>query len=191
MTTALPDIIQQLRTDLSQLRSEVAVTYDTLVRPTWDTQRHHYPLTLYGYVMAAFSRIDLYSQLWDGGATKKQTARMRSFLAHYLPRETLAHTLAIQLWRHTLMHTSRPRRLRDRVTGQEYVYLLHWGSQHLPREHHYRVASGTKLDLALEYLLEDLQALLTAYIADLGKSPDLQASALKVWPTIEVQEFDA
>lgn len=189
--TALVPVLHELRTGLTQLREEVSVAYETLVRPTWDVPgHHHYPVTLYGYMMAAFSRLDLYSRLWDGGATKSQSARMRAFLVRYLPRDPLADALAIQLWRHTLMHTSRPRRLRDKATGREYEYLLHWGPPHLPRNHHYRVANGAKLDLALGYFLEDLEIILEAYATDLNASASLQTNALSTWPTIAVQEFE-
>jgi hypothetical protein len=113
---------------------------------------------------------------------------MRAFLRCYLPRDLLADALAIQLWRHTLMHTSRPRRLRDQ-SGHEYTYLLHWGSPELPRAHHYQVSEGNKLDFGLEYFLEDLDTLLTAYLADLVKSSHLQTKALATWPKIEIQDF--
>ena len=188
--STLSVIADQLRADLRQLREEVTVVNETLVRPTWEPHTHHYPVTLYGYMMAVFSRLDLYSQLWDGGITKNQTRRMHAFLGQYLPRDPLAHALAIKLWRHTLMHTSRPRRLRDRATQRQFEYLLHWGSPQLPREHHYRVANGTKLDIGLQYLLEDLDGLLEAYLVDLAASDDLGRKALEVWPGIEIQNFD-
>ena len=139
--------------------------------------------------MAGFSHLDLYSRLWDGDRTRSQTGRMRAFLTAFFPRDPLADALAVQLWRHTLMHTSRPRRLRNRETGQEYTYLLHWGPPELPRGHHYRVERSTQLIFGLEYFLEDLNSLLTAYLGDLADSPDLQARAAAVWPKIETQDF--
>jgi len=148
MLSTISYISDQLRSDLSQLRAEVGVTNATLVRPTWQAHSHHFPATLWAYVMAGFARIDLYSRLWDGDATRHQTARMRAFLACYLPRDPLADAVAIQLWRHTLMHTSRPRRLHDRASGREYSYLLHWGPPELPRSHHYQITGGTNSYLA-------------------------------------------
>jgi hypothetical protein len=113
---------------------------------------------------------------------------MRAFLARYLPRDPIADALAIQLWRHTLMHTSRPRQLRERASGHVYTYLLHWGAPQLPIEQHY-VVSNLKFSLGLQYLLSDFHQALQAYLADADLSADLQIKASKVWPVILVQDF--
>lgn len=190
MPRTLSCLTDQLRSDLRQLRAEVGVTNATVVRPTWQAHAHHFPATLWAYVMAGFARLDLYSRLWDGDVTKDQTVRMRAFLESYLPRDPLADALAIQLWRHTLMHTSRPRRLRDRASGLEYSYLLHWGAPEFPRDHHYQISGGNKLGFGLEHFLDDLDTLLTSYLAGLSESSELQAKALAVWPKIEIQNFN-
>jgi hypothetical protein len=186
--STLAHIMDQLQSDFNQFRAEVSITNAILVHPTWQTHTHHFPATLWAYMMSGFSKLDLYSKLWDGGATREQTPRMRAFLARYLPRDPLADSVAIQLWRHTLMHTSRPRRLRD-STGREYSYLLHWGAPELSRGDHYRVSGSNKLDFGLEHFIEDLGTLLGAYLADLNKLPELQAKAWATWPKIEVQDF--
>jgi hypothetical protein len=183
------EIADQLRFDSRQLIEEAKVTVEKLVTPTWENHTHHYPATLYSYLMAAFSRLDLYSCLWNGNSGAKQTPRMRSFLARYLPRDPLADALAIQLWRHTLIHTSRPRQLRERASGHVYTYLLHWGAPQLPIAQHY-VVSSLKLSLGLQYLLNDFDQALQAYLADASLSADLQTKASKVWPKILAQEFD-
>lgn len=184
--STITHITDQLQSDLNQFQAEVRVINTTLVRPTWQTHTHHFPATLWAYVMSGFSKLDLYSKLWDGDMTK-QTPRMRAFLARYLPRDPLADSLAIQLWRHTLMHTSRPRRLRD-STGHEYSYLLHWGAPELPRDLHYIISGGNKLDFGLEHFIDDLDTLLDAYLSDLAGSSELQTKALATWPMIEVQK---
>ena len=183
------EIENQLRFDSQQLIEEANTIFEKLVTPTWENHTHHYPATLYAYLMAAFSRLDLYSRLWDGDSGVRQTPRMRSFLAHYLARDPLADALAIQLWRHTLMHTSRPRQLRERESGHIYKYLLHWGAPQLPIEQHY-VVRDFKLSLGLQYLLNDFDQVLQAYLADLNTSRDLQAKASQVWKKISTQEFD-
>jgi hypothetical protein len=129
------------------------------------------------------------SKLWDGDTTKEQTPRMRAFLGRYLSQDHSANTLSIQLWRHTLMHTSRPRRLRDSTTGSEFTYLLHWGAPELSRDDHYRVSGGNKLNFGLEHFIEDLGTLLTKYLDDLAESDELQTKALAIWPKIEIQDF--
>ena len=186
--STLAQIIDELQSNLNQFQAEVGITNATLVRPTWQAPTHHFPATLWAYVMAGFSKLDLYSKLWDGGVTREQTPRMRAFLARYLPRDPLADSLAIQLWRHTLMHTSRPRRLRD-STGREYAYLLHWGAPELSRDDHYRVSGNNKLDFGLEHFIGDLGTLLSLYLVDLNKLPELQAKALAIWPKVEIQDF--
>lgn len=160
---------------------------------SWGTRkdfRYTFLLALKCPTRLAWRTFDPYSQLWDGNMPKNQTARMRAFLGRFLPRDATADAIAIQLWRHTLMHTSRPRRLRDRVTGQEYSYLLYWGSPELPADEHYRIVDGNKLDFGLEHFLKDLQRLLAAYLSALDKSPDLQAKATATWQTIVTQEFE-
>ena len=189
MPSTLSYLTDHLRSDLIQLRAEVDVTNAILVRPTFPAHTHHFPATLWAYVMAGFARLDLYSRLWDGDDNKNQTARMRDLLKRYLPRDPLADALAIQLWRHTLMHTSRPRRLRDQASGLEYSYLLHWGAPEFSRVHHYQISGGNKLDFGLEHFLDDLDMLLTAYLVDLFGSLELQAKASAVWPKIEIQNF--
>lgn len=187
--STLAHLMDQLRCDLNQFRAEVSITKATLVRPAWQTHTHHFPATLWAYVMSGFSKLDLYSKLWDGDATSGQTPRLRAFLARYLPRDPLADALAIQLWRHTLMHTSRPRRLRHPKTGREFSYLLHWGAPELSRSDHYRISGSNKLDFGLEHFVDDLGTLLAAYFADLNTMPELQVKALATWPKIEIQDF--
>jgi hypothetical protein len=119
------------------LEQEVSQIYETLVLPNWVGPLHGFPETLYGLMMAVFARFDILSAYWKGDAsTKGQTARMTEFLETFLRRNTEANVLAIQMWRHKLMHTSQPRYLLDEDTGKTYRWLLHW-RDHLPREQHF------------------------------------------------------
>lgn len=60
MLSTLSYLTDHLRSDLSQLRAEVGATNATVVRPTWQAHTHHFPATLWAYVMAGFARLDLY-----------------------------------------------------------------------------------------------------------------------------------
>jgi len=101
------------------LEREVSQIYETLVLPNWDGPLHGFPETLYGLMMAVFSRFDILSAYWKGdGSTKGQTARMAEFLETFLRHNTEANGVAIQMWRHKLMHTSQPRYLLDESTGK-------------------------------------------------------------------------
>ena len=138
-------------------------------------------------MMAAFSHVDLYSKLWDGGRETKQTPRMRKFLDCYMPRGRYTHDLAIQLWRHTLMHTSRPRRLKEEKTGVVYRYLLHWGSPQLPLEQHYTIGKQNIFNIGLIYLLQDFDMALSDYLSEARLSEQLISNVHEVWPRITVQ----
>ena len=58
---------------------------------------------------------------------------MIDFMNKYISLNREANSLAIQVWRHKLMHTAEPRFLADRTTGKTYKWLLHWKEQ-LPIE---------------------------------------------------------
>ena len=56
-----------------------------------------------------------------------------------------------------------------------YQWLLHWW-EHLPREQHYTLTSGSPkiLRLGLVYLIKDLQRAWAAFSADVRGSDDLR-----------------
>jgi len=108
------------------LEREVSQIYTTLVLPNWGGRLHGFPETLYGLMMAVFARFDILSAYWKGNAsTKGQTARMTEFLDTFVRRNTEANSLAVQVWRHKLMHMSQPRYLLDEASGKTYRWLLH------------------------------------------------------------------
>ena len=140
--------------------------------------------------MGVFSRVDYLSLIW-AGKNGDQSKRMVDFLTKYMSRDREKHSLAVKLWRHTLMHTARPRALHDGRTGKALYWLLHWG-EHLPKEQHYEFSetSDTRiLNLALMYLIEDLQHALTQYLTDLSASTDLQSAAARATQIVDNQSF--
>lgn len=162
--------------ELERLAAEVNVVYDVVVRPGWMGQQHGMPDTLFGYIMCVFARIDLYSAHWRGtfGA---QSDRMVSFLCEYAHPDRLANSIAVQIWRHKLMHTSAPRPLSDHTTGTTHLWLLQWGDEHLPREHHFKFQGGNNvLSLSLAGLLADFRAAIPKYVGDLTTQADLQTN---------------
>ena len=52
MLSTLSYLTDHLRSDLGQLRAEVGATNATVVRATWQAHTHHFPATLWAYVMA-------------------------------------------------------------------------------------------------------------------------------------------
>src|SRR5262249_28813116 len=91
--------------NIDQLVTEAEIVYQELVLPGWGSpDRHGFPRTLYGYVMNAFSIVDLLSVYWEP-SEQQQTSRMRRLLVDYLNVPKRQAAIAVQLWRHTLMHT--------------------------------------------------------------------------------------
>ena len=98
--------------ELDRLAAEAEIVYRDLVLPGWQGPRHGMPDTLYGYTMGLFARMDLMSAYWRG-TFKDQSARMVSFMTTYVQPDRMANSVAVQTWRHKLMHTAAPRELKD------------------------------------------------------------------------------
>lgn len=165
--------------EIERLEEEVKLVHDELVIPRWNGHLHGLNQTLYGYVMMTFAHIDRASALWAGSdSTRGQTKRMVHFLDRYLSRNHEANLVAIQMWRHKLMHTARPRLLKNHGTGMTYYWLLHWW-RHLPPEQHYTfIDSGDRriLNLGLVYLIEQLRSGITAYLSDVAAAANLRTN---------------
>src|SRR5438046_1381265 len=122
---------------VDRLEVEVSAIYEKLVLPSWHGPLHGFSETLYGLMMAVFARFDLLSAYWKGTVSSKgQTGRMIEFLNTFVRCNPEANSVSVQMWRHKLMHTSRPRYLLNEATGKTYRWLLHW-REHLPREQHF------------------------------------------------------
>lgn len=174
---------KQLLAPLDAHTQEAERIFTNLVLPTWGTALHGFPHTLYGFMMATFARIDLLSAYWRGDAASKgQTERMIDFMDAFIHQDREANAVAVQMWRHKLMHTAEPRYLRDDRTGRHYRWLLHW-SHHLPREQHFRFTDTTDsriLNIALLYLIEDVKRGAEAYVKQLAADSELQRRYLSV-----------
>jgi hypothetical protein len=86
----------------------------------------HYPAVLY-----AFATINYFSSFWAGWNKKRpdpttdQTKRIVGFLERYCKYGSKESTLAVKTWRHLLIHTGEPRILRNKNTGDVYVWEIH------------------------------------------------------------------
>lgn len=68
---------------------------------------------------------------------RNQTPRMQSFMERYLdPQKVDQHRVAIQIMRHTLMHTGALRYLYEKNTATAYTWGIHFGDT-------FRPSSGT------------------------------------------------
>lgn len=166
-----------LLAEIGRLEEEVKLVHNEVMLPRWNGPLHGLVQTLYGYVMMTFAHVDRASALWAGSdSAKGQTPRMLAFLDRYVSSNHEANSVAVQVWRHKLMHTARPRVLTDAATGRTYYWLLHWWI-HLPREQHYTFVEAPDrriLNVGLVYLIEDLRVGIERYLGDLADSQDLQ-----------------
>jgi hypothetical protein len=176
-----PPLFVQL--DAERLEREARLVYEQLVRPRWDKDRDGFTQTLYAFMMMVFAQVDRASSLWAGDdGTRGQTQRMVNFMREFLQPGHEANRVAVQIWRHKLMHTARPRKLSHTKTGKKYSWLIHW-SQELPRDQHFQFSETPTeriLNLALLYLAEDLVAAAVEYLSHLNSNPDLKRNFTSV-----------
>jgi len=175
------DLGRELIGSVDRLAREVEEVYRKLVLPTWGGDLHGLPNALYGYMMGVFARIDLVSAHWRG-TYKDQTQRVIDFMDRYFGTNHEANSVAVQMWRHKLMHTAEPRYLRDSKAGILYQWLLHWES-HLPPEQHFTFTSTADsriLNIGLVYLITDLRRAVQRYRTELASEANLQAAFRKV-----------
>ena len=188
----MDDVPALLRRDFHQFRVEVSDAERLLVVPSLERPGHHYHITLYAYTMVAFSFVDLWSLLYRGERRPRdQTPRMVEMLELYLPRGEGAHRHAVQLFRHTLMHTSRPRVLTDKSGKASFPFLFHWRSAFLPRAQHYLVGPDGKFTFGLEYFIEDMDVMLEGLLRDAAAEIGAGARLASGWRAALNQELGA
>lgn len=185
-------IHNKLITDLEAFEQEVSAVHSMLVVPHWGGKLHGFPHTLYGYMMLCFAHIDLFSAYWQGNTSSRgQTQRMIDFMPKYLLVNREACSVAVQMWRHKLMHTGEPRFLVDENTSKVYRWLLHWW-EHLPAAQHFtfsETADSKILNIGLVYLIKDLKMALKRYLSDLPGNPKLQKNFEKVEAELQADKF--
>lgn len=165
--------------DIDRLESEANEVFNKLVLPTWGGELHGFVETLYGYMLRVFSHIDLLSSYWRG-SNKYQSMRMVDFMDEHMSHGREAHSVAVQVWRHQLIHTAQPRPLKDPSSNKIIYWLLQWGDRHLPKEQHFTFSeteSQIILNLGALYLIEDLRKSAAVYCDELSTSFPLQRNA--------------
>jgi hypothetical protein len=169
---------QPLKEDLYRLTHEADMIYQQVVLPEWGGPNHGMPSTLYGYIMSAFAHIDLVSVHWHG-SKELQSQRMTTFMTSYMHPEHNINSLAVQMWRHNLMHTGAPRQLVDSKSGRTFRWLLHWGDEHLPRDQHFKLQTAEPIfNMSLFGLLDDIEHANDKYHAELSNDQKLQKNFL-------------
>jgi hypothetical protein len=150
--------------------------------------------------MYCFATVDYFSSFWRGWnktdptGTENQTQRMEAFLNTYLLYPKKEARLAIDFWRHKLMHTSEPRVLKSKPPAKE---VYHWRAG-VGVANHIRLDDADKTD---HYVLgfdcqtfgRDLEEGVfgpVGYFGDLHKTIDLQTKYLAVDAELEGYTID-
>ncbi len=179
-------IVDSLRRDLSSLVRESTEIRERCAA----TAQPKYYMSLYALLMGAFSQVDLFAALRTGTLeTRGQTERMRKFLRDFTAHEEDAIAHAVQLYRHTLMHTGRPRNLLEKNTGRRRCYLLHWGRKDADEASHFTVNEAGTLTLNLECLLEDLVSSFEGFAAEVDAKDAIADNVEAAWPAVELQDL--
>ena len=150
-----------------------------------------FPIAMY-----AFATIDYFSSFWRGWnqnlpSGEDQTKRMVDFLEEFLKYPKKESSIAINIWRHKLMHTAEPRILKDNADSQ-YGWLIgprvgnHWELQEYSS--HYFI-----LNVGVFNLIDDLKEGVfgnNGYFKKLKSSSDLQENWKKMISEIENYKID-
>jgi hypothetical protein len=177
-------IVDRLRRELSSLVRESTEIRERCAA----TAQPKYYMSLYALLMGAFSQVDLFAALRAGTLeTRGQTVRMRKFLRDFTTHETDAIAHAVQLYRHTLMHTGRTRELLEKSTDRRRYFLLHWGRKGADEAAHFTVNKAGKLTLNLECLLEDIVSAFERFAAEIDAVRAIADNVAAAWSAVELQ----
>jgi hypothetical protein len=178
-------LTRELLEDLNAYEREALAIYSEAVAPAAAAGRPSFGRTLHSYMMGLMARVDLASLYWQG--TKGgQTQRMQAFMQKYVCSDAEVNRILVKMWRHTLMHTAKPR-LLTRKTGDPYYWLLHW-KESLPRSIHLTFLDEPgmrKLNIGMLYFAEDLKRGFEAYLTDVASDQSLLAKAMAAQLIIE------
>ncbi|MFB3812726.1 MAG: hypothetical protein ACE14L_01335 [Terriglobales bacterium] len=187
------DATNSLTALLDDFEWEIRSLYDALILQNWDRPeprgRARFPHILYGCVMWCFSFVDLVSCCWKGALSSQgQSKRIVDFLQNYLHRPRFECSVAVNIWRHKMMHTAEPRRLHE--NGIAFHWLLHWGDE-LPKDQHFSMsADGKTFRMALFYLVQDVRTALNCYLAELAVDSMLRANFDAVQRDLQHQKLN-
>ena len=188
----MTELRAELTRNLTRFREEATTVFNELVLPQWGGELHGFSETLYAYMARSFSYVDLLSTYWGESKSGAQSVRMVDFMDRYFGYHREAHSVAVKLWRHTLIHTARPRPLRHASSGKTVLWLLHWHEQHLPREQHFTFAYSDDrqvLNIGVLCLLEDVERAAIAYLDECDDSPVLRERAVAAHRRLNSETF--
>ncbi|GAA2555985.1 hypothetical protein [Mycolicibacterium diernhoferi] len=158
------DIASEIRANVVALHQEVVAMAEFL-----DGREHNFRHATFGYAMACMGQIDVMSYCTDGPdkARGAQTRRMQRFMERYIDQDkSETHRVAIQLMRHTLMHTGAFRYPYDETNEIAYTWQCYFNDSDASKREHYSLT--VENPLYQEHLLEASQGRPVAQIKALN-----------------------
>jgi hypothetical protein len=129
------EIANEIMANAAALQREVVAVAEFL-----DGREHNFRHATFGYLMACMAQIDVMSFCMFGPDDEPgdQTRRMQRFMETYIdPDEVEEHRVAIQLLRHTLMHTGALRYLHDDTRRIAYTWQVYFSDSNASKREHY------------------------------------------------------
>lgn len=204
------DIADELIGNASALNDEVSNLAKLLSQTAFLDDSRNFSHAHYGYLMACMGQIDPMSKCEWGPVEppRNQTPRMQACMENYLDVHKVdEHRVAIQLMRHTLMHTGALRYLYEPRTGTAYTWRIHFGDTFPSAQFgHYtlttedpacqddllksvsgNVTSVKALNLQITQFAADNLQVAKDYTTKMSTDPALQTNCEGTYPAIRVQ----
>jgi hypothetical protein len=205
------DIADEITASATALHDEVTTFAQRFSETRFFGDTRNFPHAHYGYLMACMAQIDLMSKCeWGPNEpARNQTPRMQSFMERYLDTQKAdEHRVAIQLMRHTLMHTGALRFLYDEKNETAYTWRIYFGDTFPSSVGHYtltvedlqyqdvlraavngKVITVKALNVQLTAFAAGILRVANDYAAEMAKDPTLQSNCELVYPTVRVQQL--
>jgi hypothetical protein len=204
------EIADELIANATALNDEVSSLAKLFSETAFLGDNRNFPHAHFGYLMACMGQIDLMSKCEWGPKEPRgnQTPRMQKFMETYLGAHKVdEHRVAIQLMRHTLMHTRALRSLYEPQTGTAYTWLIHFGDTFPSTQvGHYTLsrldpivhknllssisddATEAKiLNLQITQFAADILQVAKDFTTKMSTDPILQANCEGAFPALKVQ----
>ena len=206
------EIADELIANVTALNDEVSSLAKLFSETAFLGDNRNFPHAHYGYLMACMGQIDLISKCEWGPVepARNQTPRMQGFMERYIDAQKAdEHRVAIQLMRHTLMHTGALRFLYDKKNETGYTWRIHFGDTFPTSIGHYtltaedpkyqdmlqeavnrKVVAVKALNVQLTAFATDILRVAEHYTAAMTKDPTLQSKCEGAYADIRVQRLE-
>jgi hypothetical protein len=206
-------IASEITANAAGLHDEVITLAQLFSKTQFLGDNRNFPHAHHGYLMACMGQIDLMSKCEFGPNEPpgNQTPRMQSFMERYLDAQKAdEHRVAIQLMRHTLMHTGALRYVYEKKTGTAYTWRIHFGDTFPAQLRHYtltvedptyqddllasvtgNVAQVKALNIQVTEFAGDIARVAHSYTTAMSSNQTLRSNCELVYPMIRVQPIKA